>query len=480
MNNNDAINVSSFIRSIAKFSISSWTGFFLGIISVSITTRVFTPDIVGVINIFNSTIYIFISFAVLGMGSAFARFFYEPPLGWTSKELFTRCLFIAVVFLVFCSFLLVTDFANDFFKQVFKTNSCILRFLFFANALSMMVMTYFFSQYYRYSNDAYNFNIQQILIQFFSKIFVIIAAFIDPTIELVLAFNAIGIVLLMILYVAIHGKSLFVWKKRDWCGKDIIQVYRFAIFSWPNEIVQHFSVFILLYLITTYLGVKELGIYSSANFFVSALGVLQGGFRTYWAAFMYKYYKTEKSKITKIHSYISLGIITLMGGCIIFQHLAYLLIGEAYHGSRLFFTLVLIPPLLGLWEQTTSYGIALSKKNEQFMIINILSIVLNVFAIYVCIQKWGLLGAAMGVSFAAVVRYMLLTWRGQIYYRSIQSTFETITGLLILIVLAASNVFLYEDYILEVSVTFLFFIIIALLYRNSLREIGAMIHRREK
>ncbi len=477
MKNKSSITAKGFVSSVAKFSISSWSGFFLGIIAVSVTTRVFSPELVGQLNMFNSAVSILISFALVGMGGVVNRFFYDPPNGWSLQEMFTRCLVIPLIVLFVTSLFIFSSFMDDFFLRILQTEKIFVRVLFVLNACSIMILTYFLSQFYRYKNDAYHYNIQQILIQFFSKLFVIIAAFVNPTLEIVLLFNTIGIFLLMLVYIYIQGKSIFRWKDGGWLSTEFRPLYRFAFFSWPNEVVLQLSAFMLPYFITTLLSAKDLGIYSSAGFFVAAFSVLQGGFRTYWAAFMYKYYRDEQKKICKIHSYVSLGIILLMSLCIIFQHVAYMLIGEAFHDSRLFFTLVLIPPLLGLWEQTTCYGVTLSKKNEQYMVISIFSIVIYIIGVYVCIQKWNLLGASIGGTIAAVIRYVLLTWRGQKYYRSIQSIFETIIGLLLLLLLSFSNVIFYQNYWYELIFVAMIIIFSLITYKRALSEIIYLIRR---
>lgn len=470
----EKVTATSFLKSVTKFSISTWFGFFIGVISVSLTTRIFTPEINGILNIFNSTVQIFISIVLLGMGSVVARFFYEPPKGWSVQQLFTRCMFISIAFLIICSSFCLTSLTDSICFQLFQTNSIIIKIMFVLSALSTMVLVNFLSQYYRYSNNIYQFNIQQIFIQFFNKLFVIVAAFVNPNIEVVLIFNAFGMFVLMLCYITYQRKEVISWKKGGWLDGDIIPLYRFALFSWPGEMLLYCSDFVLPFLVTSLLGAWSMGIYSSANFFVSAFLVLQGGFRTYWSAFMYKHYKDESNKIIKIHSYVFLGVIVLMSAAILFQHIAYMLIGESFHESRLFFTLVLIQPLLLLLEQTTSYGISLSKKNEQGMVICLLSLLVNIFSIYFWVRIYGLLGAAIGVSFTAVIRFLLMTWRGQIYYKSIRSKSETILGLLILLCLAASNVVFYDQYWRELIVVLFTLCITAWVYRCSIREVFDM------
>ena len=47
-------NNESFLSSIFKFSISTWVNFIIGFFSSFISTRIVSPDIYGLFNIFNT------------------------------------------------------------------------------------------------------------------------------------------------------------------------------------------------------------------------------------------------------------------------------------------------------------------------------------------------------------------------------------------------------------------------------------------
>ena len=457
------------MSSIAKFSISSWTSLFIGFLSVAITTRLFSPEVCGTLSLFNTASAVLVSIATLGLDTAFARFFFETPKGWNTRELFTRCLLIAVFFLLILSFVSLLFFATDISYVLFQRASFFLTALLLSNTLSSMILTNFLAQFYRYSNDSYHYTIQQILMQIFNRLFVICAALIEPTVEMVLFFNTIGIAVLALVYLWVQRKDVFAWRK---CGhtENLKEVYLFALYSWPSGLAMQAASFILPYMIAVLLGASSLGIYASAGFFISAFNALQGGFRTYWAAFMYEHYQDEQERICRIHSYVAVFCIVLLAGLLLFQHMLYLLIGSEFQGSRLFFALILVSPLLGLWEQTTCYGIALAKKNQQSLFIFVITIVLNLIFCYFFIHWWGLIGAAVATVASGTVRFVLLSWRGQIYYRSIRSVRETTSGVCLLLAMGASNTFFYEQYWMELVTILVILILTAVVYRRPLGE----------
>ena len=186
---------------------------------------------------------------------------------------------------------------------------------------------------------------------------------------------------------------------------------------------------------------------------------------------MYRHYGDEQEKICRIHSCIAVGIIFFLGFVIIFQNQIYMLIGEDFHGSRVFFSVVLVAPLLALWEQTTCYGTALKNRNQQRLYVYIISGVINVACTYCFLLWFGLLGVAVASLRSGSIRFLLQTWRGQVYYRSIMSVFNTIFMLVLLCVLSVSNVLLYDDFFAEILVVLFIFIITAACNKAVLQDI---------
>lgn len=459
----------SFIKSITKFSISSWVNFLIGLLTVFITTRIFSPDVYGVLNMFNTTTGVLVSISCLGLDGAFIRFYYEPPQGWSAKDLFFKCVILSCLSLLIISAVLLVFFYQEITSYLFHKVCFYFAVLLFVNALSLLILNSFFSQYYRISNDPYHYTIQQILVQFFSKLFVISAAFIEPTIEVVLTMNTVGILVLMLVYFYIQHKQVFP-EKLNLSFSGFKPVFKFAIFYWPQSTILTLNMFIIPFIITTQLDSYSLGIYASAGFFIAAFGVLQGGFRTYWSAFMYEHYKDEQNKIIKIHSYVTMLVIFIFSAFILLQHVVYLMIGEEFHASRLFFSLVLVEPLFSLLSQTTEYGTNIVRKNQQNLIIFLLAVTMNIVGTFILLPKIGLIGAAIAAATAATIRFILATWRGQKYYRSIESYIQTGAGTVLILVLAVSNSIFYNNYTIECVIILFVLGMTVVIYRKNIAE----------
>lgn len=463
------VSINSFLKSIIGFSLSSWSGFFVSIIAVSLTTRLFTPEIMGGLNQFNNTSSLLVCFCAFGFDNAFIRYYFELPEGITIKELLLKCILSSVIVMVIVSLLLLS-LSENVSMSLFGINNSILVVLLCINAFSMMIIDRYFTLIYRMSNRVKEFTICQVLLNITSKLFVLLAAFSEPTIENVCLYNTLGIFFLTIVYTVLQ-RNEFQLKKEFINGKGYKKIAYFAITSWPTNLIIRFNQFILPFLIGIYLDNYSIGIYASGLFFCSAFAVFSNGFNIYWSPFMYKNYKKQQDFIKRVHEYIVLFAIVIMSVMIAGQNIAYLLIGEQYHVSKIFFSMLLLEPMYSLIAGTTSYGISIEEKNEQTVSIYIISVLLNIIFAILFIDTYGLVGVAFGLGLSSLIKLLLITWRGQKYYKSINCWNKTFTGMLALFLLAFANLLGYYNNMIRISIFIILFMIVVFTYKNEIVDI---------
>ena len=469
------ISARSFLKSIAKFSISSWVNFIIGLLTVMVATRLMAPDVYGTWNVFTTASTACMSLSCLGFDQVFIRFFNEPPKGWDAKQLLARCLLIsmAVLCLLFC---VVFFFYDTVSMRLFSVVSFYFTVLLFLNSLSLLVLSRFFSPYYRMKNDAYHFTIQQILVQCFSKCMVLAASIISPTTDMVLSMHALGMVTLLITYGFLQTRQL-IPKRVDWSFDGFGEATRFALFCWPITALRNLSLFLIPFIIGLRLSYYDVGIYASAGFFVATFNVLQSGFANYWSAFVYAHYREEQKTIMAVHDYIMIVILLLLGAFILLQHVVYLLIGSEFQASRYFFSLVLIDPLLTLAGETTIYGVNLAKKNHQTMFIYAFCILGHLALLYYILPVAGLIGAAAATALMSVVRFVLASWRGQCYYRTIANVRKSVCGMVLVLLLAVSNCIFVDNYGMECLIVAVIILLSAFLYKKNIHTVLSLVNK---
>ncbi len=308
-------------------------------------------------------------------------------------------------------------FFDDLTDSIFGFKSRLICILLFISIFSQIILR-FLNIKHRMDFNSKAYTIQAILIQISLKFFVIVAALFSLKVDLVLIINVMGVFVLSLVYTVVQRKSFFNFDNffsYDGYGK----VFLFAFFSAPLSICINLNNSLSQQLIKSSLGVSSVGVYSSANYFVTVFSALQGGFATYWAAYMYSNYKDKQESIKKVNEYLLLMIILVFYGMIIMRDIAYLLIGQKYQESKEFFSLVLCYPLLNLAAETTSYGISIKRKNHLSLISFIISIIINLLLTYFLVPHFGLKGAACASMISGVVLYVLRTVISQRLYSSI-------------------------------------------------------------
>lgn len=464
------MNKITFINSIIKFSISSWVNFFIAIISVIFLTRLFPPDIYGFLHLFNSASSVLMSVICLGLDSSYIRFYNDPPVNHDNKQLLTKFIFISIIITLLFGFILVTFFHKQLSLLIFDKVSWLITVLLFVNTMSLLILRYF-ALTYRMSNNPKMYTLQNILTQVFSKLFVLVAAFFNPTYDIVISVNTTGVLILVIFLLYMYGDTL-ISKRFNFRLKGFGEIFQYAFFSWPSYIIHYINILISQLIINKSLGAYELGIYASAYVFNSIIYVLQTGFGTYWTSFMYSNYKTHQKWIKKIHNYVLLFTVVIMLFILVFQNFFYNILGVKYRSSQEIFSLILLSPLFSTITETTAYGISIEKKMQYGLLLNLVFMLTNLFLCLYLIQIFGISGAALAVGGASLLRLIIFTVLGQYYYDSIDNYYKTILSVIVLLLLSFINYRFYNNYSLIFSTCVVILIFTAIVFIKEVLNIA--------
>lgn len=467
----------SLIRGIFNYSISSWVNIVVGFLSVIIATRIIEPDAYGIISIFLSTSNLLMYIMTFGMDGAFIRFYNDPPVNNSKNQLLYRILIFSTFIGCILSVLVVgplSDVASDY---VFGMQS---------RKLVVILILYTYSQaIFRFLNISFRmgfktkeYTIQNIVINCFSRVIIILIGALTDNVFYIIGIMGSGMFFLMLIYVYVQRqeiKPIALNGASDYriSLKGYREFLKFALYSAPSYFVTYFNSFMSQGMIKSLLGAFSLGIFTSCGMFRTILSALQGGFSTYWSAYVYKNHKTEKNQIVNMHDYILIFTAICASGLVVFRDVVYIIIGEEYHASKMFFSLLLIPAVLGIIRETTDKGIAISKKNEVLLFSNIISVGLNLVGCYFMTRKYGLIGAAFAEAVSGIVLYILTTIYGQKYYRTIKSPVKSIS---VTILIVAIMVFpsLCTNITYVILVTLLLDVVVAVIMK---KEIGILLNR---
>lgn len=407
------------ILKISEYMLASIINAAIAAVSTVILTRIFSPETFGIVNLFNSASSVIMGIMCIGMDSSYIRFFYEPPVGDSNKTLAQKCILIPIINVLILGFVIVALCGEQFSFQFIGIKSISASIFIFANVLGQIIIR-FLNINYRMQGATHKYFVQSILTQLFLKLFVVSAALISEDNVVIVGFNALGILFLSGIYICIQFKSVF-GNISKISYKGYKEVISFAVFTCPISIISYLNTYTSQLIVKKNLGVHELGVFSAAALFISAIAVFRTGFVTFWSPFMYKNYETHNEVICMANRIVI--ICCVIGFCIIllFSDVLYLLIGENFREQQQILGFLLINPLCITAMETTYYGISIVKKNHISLINNLLSLLFNCILCCFFTQYCGLTGAAVSSAFSGVLLFVLNTFWGQKYYRSVYS-----------------------------------------------------------
>lgn len=441
-------NTESVLDGILKYSISTWINLVVGFLSVIITTRILAPDAYGYVTLFLSASSFLMYILTFGMDGAYIRFYNEQPQDNSKSQLLYKLVAFSTIICLIAGGIVTVYAFRPFSFFVFGYDDQFLVGILFLYTFCQAILR-FLNISFRMGFKTKQYNIQNILINCSARMLIIFSALFTGNHKYILAVMSVGIFVILLFYLYKQRNEIYpVNCKRvadySLSLKGYADFFRFAVFSAPTYFVAYFNTFISQRIIRNSIGAYGLGIYSSCGMFGTIFGAVQGGFATYWSAYIYKNHSDSKEKIARIHDYILVFTIFSISGLIIMRDIVYLMIGKEYHSSKTIFSVLLISSALNFIRETTDKGIAIAKKNEFTLISHVASVLVNIIGCFLLIKPFGIIGAAYANGISAIVLYVLMTVFAQKYYKTITSVKKSVLGVAFIVLIMVFPSFVFD------------------------------------
>lgn len=466
---------SSFISSIFKFSISTWVNTLLYVAAVFLVNIFIDKTLFGMFDLMISTATTLMSVVTLGFDHAYLRFYKEPPKGIKdSKQIALLGLIVSVATLTIVStviFLIPDTIGKVFFEgrneTILLVSACL-------TCLAMVVIR-FFNICYRVENNILKFSLVSILLQFFIRVFYIFGSFIKKDLNTIVIFNLIGLLLFVTVFFFLERKTLLP-RRYEIKKEAYAPLFRYSLGIMPSSVLLWGNQLVSKLFVGAILGDSALGLFSFASLISYALGILQGGFATFWSAYMFTNYKTENERIKDVHDILMLLMMVLMCLLIILSPLIFIIL-SSYSGSREVFGLLLYAPLLMIVAETTVYGIEIAKKTFLNTISSLICVATNILFCSILVPRYSIPGAAISLVASTAAMFLFRTIMSQKYYRSIRSYLKTTVSLLVMGALSFASFFFDSNYLLVFSLSVAALLFYVFSYMNEVKEILAFIRK---
>lgn len=428
----------SILKKIAGFSIPTFISAGISFISTPIITRVFETAEVGKINLFITYLSLIAAFCYMGLDQSFVRFYNEPQKNESRKSLLATCLKFSLIIAVFLSLLLLMC-RNTVSSLISGEKNNVISILLIL-ALFGTIINRYMQLNSRMEENILKYSVQAVGYTLVVKIACIFAAFRSPTHLNAINIIAVGCFIIGIAFIIIEKEKV------DWSAKvrreTTIEIWKYGFPLMPGAILMILNNSISQIVLSRVMDYSMVGIYSSAISIASLVSLIQSGFNTYWAAYVWKNYQTDQSGIQKMHHIITF-VMTLFGiFIIVMQDIVFLILGADFRGGRYVFAYLLISPICYTISETTGLGIGISKKSYFNTIITVVTLGLNIALLCILIPRIGLRGAAISSAITGVLFLFLRTIIGERYYKCVSNKRNTVLSLILLIFLAiCSDVF---------------------------------------
>ncbi len=408
----------SFLKNLAGFSMMSWIAFAIGFLATPIGTRLFATEEWGKIGLFQTYAGLFAAFCYLGLDQAFVRFFREPPARGTRRGMLTFCTASSLGFSVLASLLLLFVWRTVSMKVVGEADFSVFLCLCVFNFCSVLFR--YLSLCYRMEQNAKLYTIQGVIHVLVTKIAYLAVGFGNAQGKTaILALTALMAVFTAV-FVLIQ-RSRFDRGFAAQTDKPFVrEMARYAAPLIPITLITWLNGSVSALVLEPLKGFGTVGIYNSALGLASTVNIIQTGFNTYWAPYVYENYQSDnKRRFFTVHRLMAC-ILTLFGLLVtLLQAPVFLLLGPAYRGSVVFFPFLFLAPICYCLSETTGMGISISKKTHWNSIVFFTSVLCNLGLCLWLVPRLGATGAAVSSAVSAVVSLVFRTIVGERYYKAI-------------------------------------------------------------
>lgn len=459
----------SFIKNFVGFSISTWVSFIISFLAAPIGTRLFDPDVLGRINIFNTYVNLFGVFVLAGLDQAFARFYYERPNNKSIRYLFSFCL--AFTYSVLLLLMVISLPCNEFLSVLlFKDEGSLLYYLFFISIWCTSTLRYL-NLSYRMEKDIKLFTIQGVLIALVSKFLYLGVGYWNNSYRMALIVLTASHFVLTVVFLIIQHNRFERIKQID--KMFSAEMFKYALpllpvsfFMWANSSIPQI-------VIQNTMDYTSVGIFTTAVALANVILVIQAGFNTFWVPYSYENYKTQTGQFFKVHRYLLCVITILALFVILSQDVIFLLLGEKYRAAKHFFPFLMLGPICYIIGETTGIGIEISKKTYLKLIVYALSIVINIALCFFLKDFFGVAGVAIATALAAVSAMVLKTYYGEKYYKSIESYRYMFFSIMVLIIGSTLSM-LINDNAIRIITLLAVSVLSGMYFHRELRELFAV------
>jgi len=398
------------------YSLSGFTGMFIGIFLVPVYTRVFSPDQYGVIDLIATLTALLNLFLTLGLDSAVGRYYVDVEEHRDKELTASTALFFLVIFSSIVILSLVY-FSEEVSALLFGDSTYS---IFLAVALAAIPFTVLFTSF----QNLLKFRFQPIAFALTSIGSLLLQASLTIYLVVFLRLGIIGIYIASLLTFVIFSGTGF-WLTRSsyslvFSYGKLKELLHFGAPLVPLSLAHYIMTYSDRYFLRYFSGLHEVGLYGVGYRLASVVGLLVLGFQNAWGPFVYSTYKDKNAKrmFSKTYDYVSIvACLAVLGLSIFAKEILLILTTPDYIEAYKVIPFIAASIVAYTFGGYFAFGIGIAKKNIHRAWGGAVAALVNLGLNYLLIPALGMIGAAMATMISFLLVGVLLMYISQRYYR---------------------------------------------------------------
>lgn len=407
----------SIIKKFLSFSIGSWIGIAISVLSTPILTRLFSPEEFAKASMFDLAINIILLITMLGTDQAFVRFFYEEKEE-DRKYLLRNCLKISLLVWIIISVIIVI-FNERFSILLFGIKSIDSVILVIITSL-VFLFNRFASLQIRMEQRGKIYSLMEVTLKVSELVFMVLFFYlIGNRFEAINGGRAVSILLIALIGIFASKENwIFRGEKNQLenSNKKILNygfplVFTFLI-MWIFQSSSRFA-------IKEYHSMYELGIFTGAYKIIGIFSIIQASFSIFWAPLAFEKYESDRNNFKFFENMFEIifVLMILLGFCIvIFKDFIVLLLGNQYREATYLIPLLSFFPIMTTVSEISKIGISFSKKIKWFTINSTVVCLINIILNLALVPRYGVKGATLATAISYIALFYLNTLVSQKLY----------------------------------------------------------------
>lgn len=397
----------NFFKKFIGFSLGPIVGAIISFITVPVTSHLVSADQFGLSNMFTIANSIITLIVLVGIDQAYIREYNETRD--KKKLLFNSFLvpFIATI----CVGVVLILFRTQFAQILFSDQSMIKPIVLLAICTPLFIIEKFMLINLRMEEKAFQYSLWNIVSKALNLILTVIFLMLyKRNFESIIYASIFSqlIVSLILLYVCRKDIGI----SKTYIDKQQIEsILKFGLPLVPATLIgwgltSMDSIF--LRAMTTY---TELGYYTVAMKVSNVLALIQSSFTAFWPPMAFKW--RAEGQPNKKFELVSDGIAFVMSIILIlvllFKNIIPIIFGSEYENIIYIIPFLLFHPIFYTMSETTTLGIAFSKRTYYNIIVSVVSMLTNFILNWMLIPRYGAIGAAIATGISCLVFFWTRT-----------------------------------------------------------------------